>query len=277
MAGFAPTQDTLDLVAYGRNGLGEGFSNAPLQLVQNPSGSPRGSFGINLWAILDETDVSPETFTGDLDGDGITALGEDLNGDGTFDIDNEDIDGDGRYDDGTEDIDKDGNLDINEDLNFNGVRDAGEPDVDGDGRLDTEFEDFDDDGNLDDIDEDSDGDGILDVGGEDLNFDQVFDRGDPDDQDGLPWLQRIKGNLDPAKPGGFGTAFERFVDATTDLEVLAAKALVYRYALFADRFASHVEEDGNIGSETDNSGIAELGGNDLLVTLGYREIPGGDA
>ncbi|MBF0215936.1 MAG: hypothetical protein HQL30_02960 [Candidatus Omnitrophica bacterium] len=106
---------------------------------------------------------------------GVSARGEDIDGDGNLDIDeqalaaaefstwtangrfdadndgnmdnNEDIDGDGHLDAMNEDIDGDRNFDTGEDTNHNGVLDPGE-DIDGDGVLDLS-EDLDGDGNLD--------------------------------------------------------------------------------------------------------------------------------
>lgn len=65
----------------------------------------------------------------------------------------------------------------------------------------------------------------------------------------------LEADFDAVKAAGFGTPAERASAAT-----MAAKRLVYRYALFA-----HRQPDG------DYSGIAELPGNDFLITLGAAE------
>ncbi|HSA60404.1 MAG TPA: thrombospondin type 3 repeat-containing protein [bacterium] len=49
-----------------------------------------------------------------------------------------------------------------------------------------------------------------------------------------------------------------------------ARAEVFRYALFANAFAEGISEDCD-GDKTCDSGIAEIGGNDLLVTEGLWE------
>jgi len=67
--------------------------------------------------------------------------------------------------------------------------------------------------------------------------------------------------LGPPGPcnGAFGTNVER---ASVDCEdVLAAKSLVYRYALWGHSYSQYLT----------SSGIAELGGNDFIVTLGGSE------
>ena len=67
--------------------------------------------------------------------------------------------------------------------------------------------------------------------------------------------------LGPPGPcnGAFGTNVER---ASVDCEdVLAAKSLVYRYALWGHSYSQYLT----------SSGIAEFGGNDFIVTLGGSE------
>ena len=151
--------------------------------------------------------IQTGAYAEDLDGDGFTDLGNeiDADSDGVFDA-TEDLDGDGNFDDVAEvDIDGDGrfdtvdetnivevgagpvvngvatDLDINgdgviqtgayaEDLDGDGFIDLGfEVDIDGDGRFDLVSEDLDNDGFFDDIDEDVDGDGTLDLFAEDVN------------------------------------------------------------------------------------------------------------
>ena len=64
------------------------------------------------------------------------------------------------------------------------------------------------------------------------------------------------------KESRFGNASDR---ASPNAEhIRAAKAQVFRYCLFADSFM-----------DTSYSGIAEIGGNDFMVTLGRWNVPGG--
>jgi hypothetical protein len=118
----------------------------------------------------------------DLDGDGTLDVDEDIDGDTLLD-DTEDLDGDGRYDDGTEDLDGDGHLDVLEtDVDSDGHLDVLETDADGDTHPDGAAEDVDGDGRLD-VDEDLDGDGEQDRT-EDLDDHGTFDEGEDIDGDG---------------------------------------------------------------------------------------------
>ncbi|HZL37389.1 MAG TPA: Calx-beta domain-containing protein, partial [Tepidisphaeraceae bacterium] len=90
----------------------------------------------------------------------------------------------------------------------------------------------------------------------DLNGDGVINAFDLNP---FNWLAPIKAHGINGV-GGFGTPAEQ-----ANPLALAAKALVYRYALFADQFQI-VGADGNVNYTT--SGIAEIGGNDLIVALG---------
>jgi hypothetical protein len=60
----------------------------------------------------------------------------------------------------------------------------------------------------------------------------------------------------------FGTPAER--SSTNAAMILAAKRLAFRYCIFADTYSGGT-----------SSGLAELGGNDLMVTLGGWSTPGG--
>ena len=61
-----------------------------------------------------------------------------------------------------------------------------------------------------------------------------------------------------------GLAQPRRKDPTT----MAAKALVYHYAVFVDQIQVYRLDTANPGISYTTSGIAELGGNDLIVSLG---------
>jgi Ca2+-binding RTX toxin-like protein len=74
----------------------------------------------------------------------------------------------------------------------------------------------------------------------------------------------IKANFDPAIAGGFGTRDERAASIAGNDSILAAKRLVYRYAIFANTYA---DDEGNT---TSSSGFAEPGGNDFAITLGHE-------
>jgi CSLREA domain-containing protein len=101
--------------------------------------------------------------------------------------------------------------------------------------------------------------------GGDRNANGIFDPGeakvpgDPADQGGFPWFYQVKKN-GIGGVGGFGTAAER-----ANPLALAAKRLVSRYAIFADRF---VEQIPGAGVKVGTSGNSEIGGNDFMVTLG---------
>lgn len=98
--------------------------------------------------------------------------------------------------------------------------------------------------------------------GEDLDGDGKLAPGDPDDQDPFKWFNIIKNNGYHGA-GGFGTsAAERANPAA-----MAARRLVYRYCLFAKSFASNITT-GVGGTDLSVSGIAEIVGNDFMVTLG---------
>src|SRR5262245_30258242 len=85
--------------------------------------------------------------------------------------------------------------------------------------------------------------------------------------DALKHLYMLKnGNL--VVPGRFGTPAER-ANATQ----LKAKALAYRYFVFADYFFDTLKKDGTFTFQT--SGVTELGGNDGVITLGQWDVPVG--
>jgi hypothetical protein len=185
--------------------------------------------------------IQQTTYAFDLDGDGFTDLGNeiDADSDGVFDA-TEDLDGDGNFDNVAEvDIDGDGRFDvINEnniievgagpvvngvatdldingdgviqqtayqfDLDGDGRFDLGtEVDIDGDGRFDLVSEDLDNDGFFDEIDEDVDGDGTLDLFAEDVNR---------------------NGDLDTASRT-YMTAVNPLTNDVQDLDIIVADAL----------------------------------------------------
>jgi hypothetical protein len=73
-------------------------------------------------------------------------------------------------------------------------------------------------------------------------------------------FDRIKSNTNPTVAGGFGTVMERS-NIANFANIRAAKALAYRYCIFANRW-------GPMTPGTGSSGHAELPGNDFYVTLG---------
>jgi hypothetical protein len=77
------------------------------------------------------------------------------------------------------------------------------------------------------------------------------------DDDSKQWVgfDGVKSNLDGAIPGGFGSAADR-LSSNRD-NILAAKRPIFRYAIFADRYG-----------EGSSSGLSEIGGNDLFITMG---------
>jgi len=87
-----------------------------------------------------------------------------------------------------------------------------------------------------------------------------------------PWTEMLDQNsdgigdwpegFDDTKPEKFGTLAQRQHFNSTS--IIAAKALAYRYCIFADTIAG-----------TDSSGIAEVLGNDFVVSLGAWATPGG--
>ena len=83
---------------------------------------------------------------------------------------------------------------------------------------------------------------------------------DPYNVDPFLWFKAVKQNGINGV-GGFGTVAERANPLS-----LAAKALVYHYAIFADQFALARSDSPGISLTT--SGLAEFGGNDLIVALG---------
>ena len=95
--------------------------------------------------------------------------------------------------------------------------------------------------------------------------------GDPDDQEGWQYFHRAKKNGIGGK-GGFGTSAER-----ANPVALAAKRLVYRYAIFADQFAVARPVDLTAtprlvgGTSLGTSGKGEIIGNDFMVTLGHPD------
>src|SRR4029079_18359093 len=100
---------------------------------------------------------------------------------------------------------------------------------------------------------------------EDTNGNGILDPGDPDEQDLAYLYDARKNGINGI--GGFGTADQR-----NDPVQLAAKSLFFRYAIFAKQFAT-TRETGP-GTELTHGGIGELGGNDLLVTLGaFDNLP----
>ena len=107
--------------------------------------------------------------------------------------------------------------------------------------------------------EDRNANGKLDPG-EDTNGNGVLDPGDPADQDPWVWFNNIKQN-GVAGVGGFGDSVEQRADGPA----MDARRLAYRYALFAIDFA---RPRANGGTSLKTSGIAEIGGNDFIVTLG---------
>jgi len=76
-----------------------------------------------------------------------------------------------------------------------------------------------------------------------------------------PW-PNTWGDFDPVKTARFGTVAQR--GHANWANIREAKKLVYRYCIFADNYG-----DGK------SSGIAELLGNDFMVTLGTWSTPGG--
>jgi hypothetical protein len=69
---------------------------------------------------------------------------------------------------------------------------------------------------------------------------------------------------DFAVAGGFGTVAEQQADPDRTT-ILAAKRLAYRYAIFGDQYA---QSTAGVVALTTSSGDSEVGGNDLMVTLG---------
>jgi CSLREA domain-containing protein len=108
--------------------------------------------------------------------------------------------------------------------------------------------------------EDVNGNGMLDPGEDALG--DGLDDGDCADQKGWPFFDAMKST--PVFGGAFGTASERN-DPNAE-HILAAKRLVYRYCMFADHFP--YPNGPGMGVELAYSGIAEIGGNDLIVSLG---------
>jgi parallel beta-helix repeat protein len=90
--------------------------------------------------------------------------------------------------------------------------------------------------------------------------------GDTADYDGFPFFNKTKANTSPSVSGGFGTQDERNFP-----ETIAAKRLVYHYAIFADQFVTSVPGGGTNNTTT---GIAEISGNDVIVSLGTRDNNG---
>lgn len=104
--------------------------------------------------------------------------------------------------------------------------------------------------------EDANANGRLDPG-EDGNGNGVLDNGDADDQAGGSAFNTFLGQFRQAH---FGTPAER-----ANAQTVAAKALVYRYAIFADRRVE--SRSPNPGVMVDSSGRA-LAAGEFLVTLG---------
>jgi hypothetical protein len=91
---------------------------------------------------------------------------------------------------------------------------------------------------------------------EDANGDGVLGAGDEDDQIGKEHYKELR-------ESNFGTIAERADPNAT--QILAAKALVYRYAVFADHFVW--PRDDGVGVHFDVSGVAYDGGS-FVVSLG---------
>jgi hypothetical protein len=72
----------------------------------------------------------------------------------------------------------------------------------------------------------------------------------------------IKGNLSAGVKGGFGTVAQR--GNANAAKILGAKKQAYRYGII-----------GNTHGGGASSGLAEVGGNDFMVTLGGWTLPGG--
>lgn len=70
-------------------------------------------------------------------------------------------------------------------------------------------------------------------------------------------FDQIKQNTNPNIAGGFGTVAERA--SSNAANMLAAKRLVFRYAIWANHYGD---------SSNTSSGVSEIGGNDFMVTLG---------
>ncbi|HEX4796685.1 MAG TPA: PKD domain-containing protein [Humisphaera sp.] len=115
--------------------------------------------------------------------------------------------------------------------------------------------------------EDRNANGKLDPG-EDVNGNGRLDYGDPADQDPFVWFRDIK-QTGVHGIGGFGDSDEQ----RSNSAAMDAKRLTYRYALFALGFAVNRPVGGPTngvgGTDVTTSGIAEVGGNDLIVTLNY--------
>ena len=73
-------------------------------------------------------------------------------------------------------------------------------------------------------------------------------------------------SFDDLKKSNFGTAAERG-DPNSAASILEAKKRVFRYAIFAHQQADNVDSGGNC-TDNGSSGVAELPGNDLIVTVG---------
>ncbi len=86
-----------------------------------------------------------------------------------------------------------------------------------------------------------------------------------------PWTWPTAGTVSPefvtAKTAFFGTLAERLNPNWT--QIRAAKLLVYRYCIFADRL------NDALGNPSTISGLAEMPGNDFMVTLGAWPTVGG--
>ncbi|MBI3448977.1 MAG: thrombospondin type 3 repeat-containing protein [Acidobacteria bacterium] len=73
-------------------------------------------------------------------------------------------------------------------------------------------------------------------------------------------------SFDGLKSANFGTAAERG-DPNNAANILEAKKLAFRYAIFAHQQADEVDPHGSCVDNL-SSGVAELPGNDLIVTMG---------
>jgi hypothetical protein len=98
-------------------------------------------------------------------------------------------------------------------------------------------------------------------------------QGDAADQDGWPYFYQLKAGQGPLGIGGFGTLAERTDPTGLPLK---AKALAYRYCVFADQFASTVKGTITTGVSGISEGADPFGGNDFMVTLGgWPAVPAG--
>jgi len=110
--------------------------------------------------------------------------------------------------------------------------------------------------------------------------------GDGDfDNDGWPFFFKIKNSGSLSPMGGFGSSLER-----SNRKTIAAKRLIYRYAIFADTIGE-TDEDTMLQVPSTTLGIGQVtkgggllppgfrsfvdGGNDFFIAMGTMDTPGG--